>query len=74
MFNPKFGLELPNLQLNSVLLKIGMNAQFNVYNAIFNGIGKNIYIGKVIQKTYLKVDESGTEAAAKAITYNFGAA
>ena len=44
-----------------------MNAPFNGYNANFNGIGKNICIGEVFQKTYLKVDETGTEAAAVTI-------
>ena len=80
MFNPKVRLELPKFelefssQLNSVLIKLGMNAPFNVYNANFNGIGKNICIGEVIQKTYLKVDETGTEAAAITIIHKTGTA
>ena len=60
---PKFELEFSS-KLNSVLKKLGMNDAFNEIKANLNGIGKNLYIGEVIQKTYLKVDEAGTEAAA----------
>jgi serpin B len=60
---PKFELEFSS-SLNSVLKKIGMNDAFNGNTANLNGIGKKLYIDDVIQKTYLKVDESGTEAAA----------
>ena len=60
---PKFELEFSSM-LNSVLKKLGMNDAFNEIKANLEGIGKNLYIGEVIQKTYLKVDESGTEAAA----------
>ena len=60
---PKFELEFSS-KLNSVLKKLGMNEPFNEYTANFNGIGNNLYIDEVIQKTYLKVDETGTEAAA----------
>ena len=60
---PKFELEFSS-QLNAVLKKLGMKEAFNKYNANFNGIGNNLYIDEVIQKTYLKVDEKGTEAAA----------
>ena len=59
---PKFELEFSSM-LNSVLKKLGMNDAFNEIKANLEGIGKNLYIGEVIQKTYLKVDESGTEAA-----------
>ena len=63
---PKFELEFSSM-LNSVLKKLGMNDAFNEIKANLEGIGKNLYIGEVIQKTYLKVDESGTEAAAVTI-------
>ena len=63
---PKFELEFSS-GLNSVLQKLGMKEAFNRYTANFNGIGGNLYIDKVIQKTYLKVDETGTEAAAVTI-------
>jgi len=60
---PKFELEFSS-DLNSVLKKLGMNDVFDENTANLNGIGKELYIGEVIQKTYLKADESGTEAAA----------
>jgi serpin B len=60
---PKFELEFSS-ELNSVLIKLGMNDAFNENTANFNGLEKELCIDKVIQKTYLKVDEAGTEAAA----------
>jgi len=60
---PKFELRFSS-ELNSVLQKLGMKEAFNRNAANFNGIGGNLYIDDVIQKTYLKVDEKGTEAAA----------
>ena len=64
-------LELPKFELNyssslvNTLKKLGMNIPFGG-SADFSGMrkGKDIYIDKVIQKTYLKVNELGTEAAA----------
>ena len=60
---PKFEFEFTS-ELKSVLNKLGMNDAFNKNIANFKGIGKELFIEKVIQKTYLKVDEEGTEAAA----------
>ena len=60
---PKFKIEFSSL-LNSVLQKLGMVIPFGV-NADFSGIiDEGLYISKVIQKTYLSIDEIGTEAAA----------
>ena len=61
---PKFELEFSGL-LNDVLKKMGMDEPFNQVAADFTGMKdlSDIYIEKVIQKTYLKVDEKGTEAA-----------
>ena len=62
---PKFELDFSCL-LNDVLQKMGMINAFVADKADFTGMRdiKDIFIGKVIQKTYLKVDEKGTEAAA----------
>ena len=62
---PKFELEFSS-ELNNALQKLGMNDAFNPGKADLTGMRKegNIYISKVIQKTYLKVDENGAEAAA----------
>jgi len=63
---PKFELEFSSV-LNSALQKLGMKDAFNYNTANLKGIGRDLYIYKAIQKTYLKVDESGTEAAAVTI-------
>lgn len=70
MYTHKVRLELPKFELNfssnlnSVLKTLGMNEAFNANTANLNGIGKDLYIDKVVQKAYLKVDEEGTQAAA----------
>jgi len=68
---PKFELDFSSY-LNQYLQKLGMVMPFIESAANFTGIknrndGNNIYIDKIIQKTFLKVDESGTEAAAVTI-------
>ena len=66
---PKFELTFDST-LNEFLNKLGMVVPFIKFSADFNGLkdgredGKYVYIDKVIQKTFLKVDEEGTEAAA----------
>ena len=72
MFGEKVHLELPKFELQfsssliDVLKELGMVLPFTEFKADFSGMKKekDIYIDKVIQKTYLKVDEKGTEAAA----------
>jgi len=62
---PKFELEW-EMPLNGVLQALGMNAAFNPNTADFSGIADvgNLHISEVLHKTYVKVDEEGTEAAA----------
>ena len=62
---PKFELEFSS-ELNSALERLGMEEAFDASKADLTDMRKegNIYISKVIQKTYLKVDEQGAEAAA----------
>lgn len=63
---PKFTLEF-SAELNEVLKKMGMILPFQG-NADFTGIiDGSIFIDKVIQKTYLSVDEQGTEASAATV-------
>ena len=70
MSNQKVRLELPKFkleytsELNNVLKKLGMNKPFDKHSANFLGIGYDLYIDQILQKTYLKVDEEGTEAYA----------
>ena len=62
---PKFELKFSTSLKNS-LKKLGMVQPFDDFSADFSEMRKqkDIYIDEVIQKTYLKVDEKGTEAAA----------
>lgn len=61
---PKFELEFES-QLTDALQNLGMKDAFGG-DADLSGMKRerDIYISKVIQKTYLKVDENGAEAAA----------
>jgi serine protease inhibitor len=63
---PKFTLEY-KLQLNAVLKVLGMGIAFEPDQADFTNMYKgpeNAYISKVKHKTFVEVNEEGTEAAA----------
>ena len=67
-------MELPRLKieyksiLNEPLQKLGMDTAFSRSEADFSRMcevsGQNVYISEVLHKTFLKVNEEGTEAAA----------
>jgi serpin B len=59
----KFSWEM---QLNDILKKMGMPKAFTPYVADFSGINgeNNLYVSFVKHKTFVDVNESGTEAAA----------
>jgi serpin B len=61
---PKFKTEY-KLIMNDVLTALGMGIAFNG-NADFTGINSNggLFISRVLHKTYVDVNEEGTEAAA----------
>ena len=61
---PKFNIEY-NTQLNDILKNIGINRAFEM-NAEFGNMfdSGNMWLTDVIHKTYINVDEEGTEAAA----------
>jgi len=69
LYLPKFKLEHEEL-LNEALIEMGMERPFNgsqnpEVGAEFNGISpQQLYISKVRQKTFVDVNEEGTEAAA----------
>jgi len=64
---PKFETTYED-SLKNELSKLGMIQAFEPYNADFSlmseDLKKDLYISEVKQKTYIKVDEKGTEAAA----------
>lgn len=66
---PKFGYEYA-CNMNDALKTLGMEEAFDSHNARFISLGKNIRdgsnvcIGKVTHKTFIKLDEEGTKAAA----------
>ena len=69
---PKFEVRFSE-RLNEILNDLGMYNAFNSNFADFTGLRKEggLFISSVIHKTYLKVNELGTEAAAvTAISYD----
>jgi serpin B len=64
---PKFESSYED-SLKNELSNLGMKAPFNPLTANFSFMSedliKDLYISEVKQKTYIKVDEKGTEAAA----------
>lgn len=68
---PKFTFEFP-LPLTDVLQAMGMTTAFDADTADFSGMadippGTNLYIGAVLHKAFIAVDEKGTEAAAATV-------
>ncbi len=64
---PKFELEY-EIEYNDILKAMGMELAFDEWKADFTGIAdvspQNLYISEVKHKTFIRVDEEGTEAAA----------
>ena len=62
---PKFEMEY-KIRLNDMLKSMGMGIAFDPDSADFSGIltGGGLWVDAVDHKTFLKVDEEGTEAAA----------
>ena len=71
---PKFELTFSE-ELNQILIDLGMYNAFSSKDADFSGLKEEggLYISQVIHKTYLKVNEAGTEAAAVTIISMDGA-
>ena len=64
LYLPKFEVNF-EVELKSSFISMGMVEAFSD-NADFSGMNKNkiLKIGRIIHKTFIKVDEEGTEAAA----------
>lgn len=64
---PKFEVSYEDSLINE-LSNIGMNLPFEPYSADFSKMNesgeKDLFIGEIKHKTYIRVDEKGTEAAA----------
>ena len=61
---PRFKLEY-TLTINDVLKRLGMNRSFDPQRANFSALtSMPVYVSEVLHKTYLEVNEEGTEAAA----------
>ncbi len=64
---PKFEFEY-EIEYNDILKAMGMEIAFDEWEADFSGIADispdNLYIDEVKHKTFISVDEEGTEAAA----------
>ena len=64
---PKFEREF-SMDLSAVLCSMGMTHAFDGSSADFSGLGTsstgNIFISRILHKTYIQVDERGTRAGA----------
>ena len=60
---PKFKVEC-STELKRPLESLGMKAAFDASRADLSGIAPHLYISAAIQKTFVEVNEEGTEAAA----------
>ena len=67
---PKFETSY-SVEMSEILKSMGMTEAFDPNNADFEGLGTstggNIFISRVIHKTYISVEEKGTKAAAVTI-------
>jgi serpin B len=68
IYLPKFEIEY-DLLMNDVLTTLGMGIAFDPWRADFTGMREEgeLWINRVIHKSYVKVDEEGTEAAAATV-------
>jgi serpin B len=69
---PKFKTEYLHDNLIDILKDMGIQAAFNEYDADFFSMyskkcPENVFIGSILQKTFIEVDEKGTEAAAATV-------
>ena len=67
---PKFETEY-KVEMSEILKSMGMTEAFDMYNADFEALGTstggNIYISRVLHKTFISVGEKGTKAGAATV-------
>lgn len=63
LWMPRFEFSSESIRLNDYLISLGMAEAFSE-DAQFDIIGDSVSISDVLHKTYIRVDEDGTEAAA----------
>lgn len=67
---PKFESEY-SIEMSDILKAMGITDAFNIDSADFTGLGQsadgNIFISRVLHKTYIAVDEKGTKAGAATV-------
>lgn len=65
LYLPKFTINY-EIFLKHIVSELGMAIAFDPYHADFSNINQEVqlYISQVLHKTFLQVDEKGTEAAA----------
>ena len=68
LFLPKFEFEY-GTNLNDVLKKMNMKLAFDSAKADFSKLnyGSKLYVFQVLQKTFIKIDESGSEASSTSL-------
>ncbi len=71
VYLPKFKFEFSYKELKDQLSNLGLRSVFST-DADLDGINPYLYIDKIVQKTFVEVNEKGTEAAAA--TSGFGMA
>jgi serpin B len=74
---PKFRFETESLSLAEALQALGMKTAFQPGAADFTGIGQSdlpLYVGDVLHKAMIGLDEKGVEAAAATAVAMFGSA
>ena len=61
---PKYTYDYDYRRFKSDLISLGMGTAFDMDNANFSKIGKDVYIDEAVHKTHIELSENGTKAAA----------
>ncbi len=71
---PRFGYESETLSMGKTLSRMGMPAAFTWPGADFSGMDGmyDLFIGDILHRGFVSVDESGTEAAAATVVIMVG--